>query len=412
MSSYIFNKIINNLDWVLLTLIINMTVVRFFLRIYESNFITLLFSIAIFIIYISKYFLDTTKKITINKSGIVVFGLVIYSMLSFPINGFYSVSMFIKLLIGILLAIVAFSFNITKLNRCIDFTIIINLIYALFILVFHNYSFSYFSNTDTNYLTVTITIALTLSLLFGRFVNILRVKLNIIKIILYFIEIIICLFVILLFPGRGNIIFPFCVISSIFTLISLFDYKYFFKYLPIILMLVCFCAYIYFSYANDHTINRLFRLFESTSSESRVDIYKNYIDSIIDNKWYLWGSGTNSAIAVLGYYPHNIYLQIIGEYGIVGIIFASVFTFIVFFSILKVSYYTFARRKYNNTFELLFCSVVSGLIYYWLTFNKSFSFYDSYPLMIFVAFLLKLDVSKANYQKIFVVKDVYLILVT
>ena len=392
----ITKKIFNNLDWILLTFIINMTVVRFFLRIYESNFLTILFSVAIFIIYISKYFADTAKKVTINKSGIVVLGLVIYSMFSFPINGLSSISMFIKLLMGILLAIIAFSFDITKLNKCIDFTIIINLIYALFILVFHNYSFSYFSNTDTNYLTITITLALTLSILLGRLVNLFRQKVHYKDYFIYFIEIILCLSVILLFPGRGNILFSLLVIFFIFSLISLFDYKYFFRYLPIILLLVSFGIYIYFTYASDYAIDRMLRLFESTKSESRIDIYKNYIDSIIDNKWYLWGGGTNSARTVFGFYPHNIYLQIVGEYGIIGIIFASFFTLLTFFTIIKVSYYTFARKRYNKYFETLFCSIVSGTIYYWLTFNKSFSFYDSYPLMIFVAFLLSFNKAEVN----------------
>ena len=32
-----------------------------------------------------------------------------------------------------------------------------------------------------------------------------------------------------------------------------------------------------------------------------------------------------------------------------------------------------------------------GFLFYWLTFNKSFSMYDSYPMMIFAAFILSLN---------------------
>lgn len=392
----LIKSLLINLDWILFSFIINMNLVRFFLKINQSNIITFLLFFFLFCFFVGKNTDNSKNRIKINIYEVIVFALCFYSMFSSPINGFLSVIIFIKLLIGIILSIMAYSFNIEKLNKCLSMIVYINVFYALFIVLFQNYSFNYIY-FKSNYLESTITLSLTLSILLGRFINSFKQKFKLKICLFYLLEIIICLYAILLFPGRANVIFPLYVIFFIFFLISLFNIKYFYKCFPLICFLVLIGLVMYLNLSSDYTIKRMIRLFEYTSSERRIPIFQKYTKWVLDNNLYILGGGTNSSRVLLGYYPHNIYLQLIGEFGIIGIAFAIFFTIIVFITIFKIAYNTFRKRKYNYNFEIAFCSVISGFIYYWLTFNKSFSMYDSYPMMIFAAFVLCLNKPKNKY---------------
>ena len=86
------------------------------------------------------------------------------------------------------------------------------------------------------------------------------------------------------------------------------------------------------------------------------------------------------------YYPHNFFIQVIGEYGLIGII-ASVMTL---WNVVKGFIKYRIKAKMAGESVVLYCTM-GAFVYYTLTFSKSFSLYDGLPLFVVIAFCLSLS---------------------
>ncbi len=386
-NGFIYDK----LDCLLFAIAINMHVVRYFFGMYDSNILNVIvFGLILLIGFIKMFFMPIKIKI-ISLKFISIITFVGYSLISALFNGLDSIALSIKLVISFLIALFAYNFKIEKINRCISFCVFINIIYALFIYVHPDYTINYLTNKSVSYLGLTISLALVVNIYCSKILVLINHSKSKIILLRNFLGLIILTPAVLLFQGRGNIIFTFIIIISIFLLISLYNYKYFIKYIPILLFFVSFAFFVYFMFASNTLQRRMERLFNNTSSESRIEIYKDSIGFILNNDRFIIGGGTNSFIKELKFYPHNIYLHVIGEYGITGILLLLIFTISVFNSIITKAYYVFCLNKNNLSIKLIFISVVTSFLFYFLNFNKSFSFYDSYPLMIFIAFVFSFN---------------------
>ena len=96
------------------------------------------------------------------------------------------------------------------------------------------------------------------------------------------------------------------------------------------------------------TLNRLLTLTSSTDDSMRIYLFSNAIDLwLTDLKTFLFGGGVKSfPIFInqnsLGFYPHNIFLEVLSELGIVGII--------LFLKMLRIPYLNL--RKNNLLFMI------------------------------------------------------------
>lgn len=88
-------------------------------------------------------------------------------------------------------------------------------------------------------------------------------------------------------------------------------------------------------------------------TSGRIEIYREAVDAIINNPFGIgiWGYlfEIKSPWLVLGYYPHNIFIEIMMHYGIIGLIF-----FIIL--ILKVGYKIINLK--NNSYKLFLISLI------------------------------------------------------
>lgn len=392
-------KFLNNysqllsLDIILLTLIICMNINKYFLggsRDYIKYPIFLLF-IAV------SFFLnqDSVNGIHIVKirnplilSATIL--LCLSALLGSIMLGFASLKMALKLIVSFLVAAAALLFPVEKIRKTISLIIIYNLIYG--IILVHNPAKAVMLMTagTTNYLNITITLGLVLTISLCQALlmayGLLQKKSGIIAIIIS----VSMLVVLSRFNARGSILLPIVSMLAVFLLIVRQKPLKLFGVIFVVLIVGYIGFRIYINIASDYALNRMLRLFNNTESESRLSIWSNYIEEIIKRRWFLFGGGTDASKIKLGYYPHNLYLQLIGEFGIVGALYSVVTTFTIIFCVLKYrKMILFNKKGINLANEVTTIVCLSGLLYYFLTFMKSFSFFDAYPLFVFYTFVIK-----------------------
>lgn len=129
--------------------------------------------------------------------------------------------------------------------------------------------------------------------------------------------------------------------------------------------------------ASDYVTGRFLRMFEDTEDESRVYVWKKSIGMIFDQYWFVLGGGINAFRENFDFYPHNIFIQYFGELGFLGI-FSLIYCVVYVVKEIKSLVLYISRHQESITFICCF----AGLLYYFLTFNKSFSIYDACPLQI------------------------------
>jgi O-antigen ligase len=131
---------------------------------------------------------------------------------------------------------------------------------------------------------------------------------------------------------------------------------------------------------NDSVIStRMNYLVNNIGNESRLVLFSHYLVGMK----YMWitGFGTGqSSMGIYGYaneYPHNLLLEFISEFGIVGAVF-----------IIYVIFNTVVRFKnYTRDNIIIYQFSITFLIYMFFMFSKSSSIYDSYPLFLSFGFM-------------------------
>ena len=378
-----WTKILRNSDSLLLSLIININVLRFFLNVEDTSLLLYLLYIAcIFILYINnKHRLKKRTKDSITIKSFCVYWIFCLSYYIVTCCIFtHEYQVLFKFSVAIIMGILCLGYEIEKLKKLFLFILLINIVYSLTIFNSIERVYSYMSGS-INYLNMTLTLGLCLSLSLASLVLCLLNKIRR-RFILYGIFTITFFLAILPFPARGVMLFP-PLIAIILALLNGRKHKLTLVSIFIgLVLLISIGAYFFIQNASEYALIHMTNLFEDTEDESRVGLWKTAIDAIFDNYWIFWGAGLNGFKSNMDFYPHNIFFHFLADIGFVGCIGFGIF---VYYIIAK--YFRLARRNYSIcTEEYNWCFI--GFLYYLLTFSKSFSMYDSCPLLIMMSMCL------------------------
>lgn len=312
----------------------------------------------------------------IKRRDIALFGpfvfLVGYAWASAIVGGFDAISSCAEMSITLFIGISAYFMNDFSICKMNTYIIAISSFHALIILYFPEHLLS----TDQNYLSITLPLGLGLSLLLAKIVMMIySKKIPIRQFVISCCLVILIFSALLQFTARGSILFPVIVMIFIVVAFGHFNKKRFLIALCLFLI-VLFVGYKLFeANTSEYIFNRMMRLFQENETESRWVVWSKSINAILENKWYLVGSGVNGFVNHIGFYPHNLYLQLIGEFGILGLAISIYSTS----SIIRAQVEMIKNRDNNQGFVIC----MAGLLYFFLTFMKSFSIYEIYPLIIY-----------------------------
>lgn len=341
------------------------------------------------------------KKYIMGRSETLYFLASIFLLLLCIVTGVFEAQYVctFKLIVIVVMGFCIIQLSKNEIKICLNVAIVVSIIYVIYVIINIQKVNSYIAR-GSNYLNVTLPIGLILSVLLVRAVFGLTTKDNKIVTVCYFLLCGIFMYSLMLFSARGSILIPVVVVMVAGLLIGRRNAKSF-----IIVMLsltvIIYVGYMIFSkYAGSYLLLRMGNLFESNESEDRWQIWKNYLDLIKTEHLWIIGGGTNYSSTHFGMYPHNFYLQMIGEFGMVGLLFSSVTTIFV----LKRMHIMYRTLK-NNYAEpdhdsYLYYEILAALIYVFLTFMKSFSIYDSSLLFIFFSLGLSLYYNNIKEQSI------------
>lgn len=378
-----WTSLLHNLDTILLSLVINVNVLRFFLNIEETSLLLYtLYIICIGALYVFnrhrlKYRIHNNNTI---KSYCIFWGLIwLYFLVTCCVSTF-DYTVFGKYSVAIIISILCVGFDKAKIGNLFVIVIFLNIIYTLSIITNIDRVYVYMSGS-VNYLNMTLTLGLCLSLCVASVVLVILHKMKN-KLLVLSILTVYFFIAILPFPARGVMLFP-PFIAIVIALINGKKHKK--TLLSIFLGLAIFIfvgAYFFIQNASEYALIHMTNLFEDTEDESRVGLWKTAIDAIFDNYWMFWGAGLNGFKSTMEFYPHNIFFHLLADTGFVGCIGFGIF---VYYIIAK--YFRLARNNYSNcSEEYNWCFI--GFLYYLLTFCKSFSMYDSCPLLIMMSMCL------------------------
>lgn len=382
-------KLWQNSDAILLSIILNINVIKFFLNIQDSSvFLNFFYLICIFILYYkyheNLYKIYTTSK-TIKSYGIFWICILSFSLITAVIiTSEYKI--FFKFLISIFIALTCICLPSIIIKQLFKYTIIINIIYGILLLINPQKTDIYLGNGAINYLNMTLTLGLCLSLSLCEIINSFykSLKKNIFK---SFVLTIFFLFSVMQFPARGVMLFP-PVIAIYIGLLDAKKHKSKFIAFIIVLSILLIGVVIYFlQNASEYALVHMTHLFENTEGESRVEVWTTSYHAIIDNFWLFFGAGLNGFDKNIGFYPHNIFFQFIADFGILSCL---IFLCFVIYALSHYKRVIHTSRNQTLTHSYYYCYV--SLIYYLLTFSKSFSMYDSCPLLIMLSLCLSFPI--------------------
>lgn len=380
--------LLHNLDTILLSLVINVNVLRFFLNIEETS----LLLYTIYIICIGALYVFNRHRLkyrihnnTTIKSYCIFWGLILLYFLVTCCISTYDYAVFGKYSVAIVISVLCLSFDKAKIKNLFFIVIFINIIYTLSIITNIDRVYAYMSGS-VNYLNMTLTLGLCLSLCLASVVLIILHKMQN-KLVVSIILTVFFFIAILPFPARGVMLFP-PFIAIVIALINGKKHKK--TLLSIFFGLAIFIfvgAYFFIQNASEYALIHMTNLFESTEEESRVGLWKTAIDAILDNFWIFLGAGLNGFKSTMDFYPHNIFFHFLADTGFVGCLGFSVFVYYI------IAEYIKKGRKIcsNCSEEYHWCFI--AFLYYLFTFCKSFSMYDACPLLIMMSLCLCFVVS-------------------
>lgn len=371
---------------VLAAVIISMNGIRYLIGIQESNLV--IYGVYFLFIAIGTFRYGLNGGVSYPKDIAVILILSIFLLALATITSiFRGVSTVIyaaKLMIAFFTAFVIYLMPAEKYRIILNYFSLIMVVYVVSIML-RPVNIDYYLARGSNYLVLTLPIGLFLTIELTKLIYKVYSNRHDKSILIDIFLTVATFYSLTKFAGRGSILFPFWV-AIIFVFIL--GRKHFFKFwgVAIVLGIALYFAYKFFiTFASPYIVSRMQNLFNNNYSEDRWLIWANYIETIKTKKWFLFGGGTGASVEVLGYYPHNIYLQLIGEYGLIGLIESIYVTFIV----VKKQVFIFLKRERDTNFQL-FIELSAGLMYLFMTFMKSFSLFDASILLIFVFMVISL----------------------
>ena len=377
-------KKLNSIDYiecVLLSIILCMNAIRTIFGIAESNSIILFIYFLYILCIINKFSIGIYRNTFTISAGILVvyafFTVFIYGI-NYDINSF---SVWLKFFIGMLIALKTLSLSKEQLHIILNMIIFICVVYAAFIITNYNTVVS-FTNHESNYLNTTLPLGLCLSMLLPKLFE----KNKLAQKTFFFLICILVFYAMIQFAARGNLLFPIIAALLAVLLKSTGKKDLFIKL--IVFTIIVYIGYVFMnSYASDYLLGRLDRLFYSTMEESRIGLWGRDLKLLFTNNNWFFGIGIHGYKNYTGTYPHNFLLEIFCELGIIGIS-TSLFILIKLLTDIIKSAIIKRREKLGSTdFYLIF----SGLVFFILTFSKSYSIYDGYQLFVLIAMQININ---------------------
>lgn len=374
---------------ILLSLMLNANVIRYSFNLSEnSSMLYIIYALCgvVGLYKIRKLVLYDDVKML----GMFAIPICIYGMLSLIWLQNVKVEVLVKLIYLFIIYIIGMNISLKCIKKILRYTMIVNLIYAFFILALLDKMMEYLFRGDANYLNLTLTLglALTMSLTYVVADYYSKVKVN---------NLVVGLLVSLIlfgscsaFLARGSVLFPVLVALTIILIIGIKkSKKCFVMLLGSGAMLLGAVTY-YLDNASDLAVSRMWRLFNDVEDESRIGIWTKTISSMLDDGWFIWGGGMNAFVENLGFYPHNIFFQFWGEYGALGIVFMLYITFKSIIYFYKANVVIRMKCEFNYYDKMLYV-VCGGMLYLLFSFCKSFSCYDAYTLFFMLGMSVKIS---------------------
>ena len=195
-----------------------------------------------------------------------------------------------------------------------------------------------------------------------------------------------CALICLVSGGRGAFVFiVFITLYIIWTLKSVFK-RNFFNFIVIVISLGILFLWVasYFDIWNSRGMQRVSETLYY--DEERIVLYKKAADAFLQSP--LIGQGLGSVWFTVGYYSHNILMDMLAETGIVGAIF---FVFVLLRTFLTL----YKNIRYNSIFILFTIIFLGALI------KNSFSGYylGAYKLFMFCSFVYVLNRFRVTYKQ-------------
>lgn len=335
------------------------------------NFIAVFFFLLLGI-YFYKFIINSlVSRIHLNNDdGVVLLSymsLIFYAFITLYVTGFQNYIYFIELISLSLLYIAGRTINTESYIVLVRVILTIGLVHSLVLLLDRGYIYS----SGVNYLLLSLTIGLytCISLLYVVFS-----KSKLWKTLYIF------LFIIgwyALFSMQSRAIFLIVSLFSFvlpwFLLTSKNRLKvYGFGLVLLVVAISFFQDSIVDIYSNSAISERMFELFYNFEDEPRIILYSLYFQNFTD--FFLTGygiNGTDSGVysSMTEVHPHNFILEMISEFGLIGLLFSFIFIFRPMYIILM---------KIENNLHVI--TIATMYLYYLIIFMKSFTIYDSYAL--------------------------------
>ncbi len=349
--------------------------------------------------------LTTSRHLRFRIHPSIAWTLVLYLIWSFitmEIYGTGAEGQYVKFILCIIVAIMAGTLNTSTRMTAIRISIVISTFFAIYcILRYDQINRAVIYTNAGNRLTVTLPMALGLMFaLIGVLVN----RASKIRSAFYIFSIIVQTIALLSYSARGNLIFPYVVFAIMLIVDSRNNRRVIIRNLFLLILGGLSFYFLFTRYASVGMINRLTRLFTQTERESRIPVYHVYIEDLTRNIRYIVGSGFGRSAEILqnaGYtayrYPHNLFLELIGEGGLFGIalVIASISEVIksekIYFSRLNA-----IEWSIDSLLTQEFFLVNGGFLFYLFSYFKSYSIYDGYQLFIFMSMILSIKYLENN----------------
>lgn len=260
------------------------------------------------------------------------------------------------------------SYNLEKLFR---YSININVLYVLYLFFTNNLGKVFIPFT---YLNMNITIGFALILIIEQ----VRYKLDFLSLIKL---IIICIGV-LSYPSRGPIFFVILRLLCLF-LKRIFSFKISLSFVFLLTLLFGVLNRFIQWQLSLGGYNIAYRLINNTFDPGgRPELFQKIVDALKNNPF--WGYGINQSSAVIGYYPHNIFIQSWLELGIIGLLTLIILcTFVIF---------RYFKLKDNYILNSFFW----GFLYFMAQFFKSFDMASSIPIWLLGSLILGFKINTKN----------------
>lgn len=317
----------------------------------------------------------------------------LWSFITMELHNTGAEAQYVKFILCLIVASMAATLNRQTRMVAIRISILISTLFAVYTILRYDriYRTVIYSQAGSG-LTITLPIS------FGLMLALIEILLNRgkkLKIIAYFVSVIIQTVALLAFSARSNLIFPYIVFIILLLLDSRNNRRAVIRNIILLVIGIILFYYLFSRFANAKMVLRLTRLFTQYEDEPRVLLYRTYIKDIIENTRWLLGSGFGRSAEIIHSaglrhnYPHNLILEFIGEGGIFGISLVITTTVeLIRAERFHVSNLNEIEWNMNAFATQAFFLINGGFLFYLFSFFKSYSIYDGYQLFIFIGMIL------------------------